>query len=331
MINADCLGFVHHGAPAGIGARAVPVIEQSRHRDPLHPGLSSSRAMPDHQFVLTLSCPDRPGIVSAVSSFLAHSGQNILDAQQFNDVETGHFFMRVVFNPADLAVNLAALQTGFAAIAERFGMDWHLRDRAARRRVMLLVSKSDHCLADILYRWRTGELEMIPTAIVSNHPKETYDHLEFGEIPFHYLPVTKESKREQENAIWRLVEQTGTDLVVLARYMQILSDEMSAKLSGRCINIHHSFLPGFKGARPYHQAHERGVKLIGATAHYITSALDEGPIIDQDVERISHRDTPEDLVRKGRDIERRVLARAMRHHLDDRVILNGRKTVVFMD
>jgi formyltetrahydrofolate deformylase len=210
-------------------------------------------------------------------------------------------------------------------------MDWQMRDRAARRRVMLLVSKSDHCLADILYRWRTGELEMIPAAIVSNHPRETYSNLDFGEIPFHYLPVTKETRREQEAAIWELVGQTRVDLVVLARYMQILSDEMSAKLSGRCINIHHSFLPGFKGARPYHQAHERGVKLIGATAHYVTSALDEGPIIDQDVERISHRDMPDDLVRKGRDIERRVLARAIRYHLEDRVILNGRKTVVFMD
>jgi formyltetrahydrofolate deformylase len=287
--------------------------------------------MPDHQYVLTLSCPDRPGIVSAVSTFLAHNGQNILDAAQFNDVETGHFFMRVVFAAADLAVNLPALQTGFAAIAERFGMDWQMRDRATRRRVMLLVSKSDHCLADILYRWRTGELEMIPTAIVSNHPRDTYSNLDLGEIPFHYLPVTKETRREQENAIWDLVGQTRTDLVVLARYMQILSNEMSAKLSGRCINIHHSFLPGFKGARPYHQAHERGVKLIGATAHYVTSDLDEGPIIDQDVERISHRDTPDDLVRKGRDIERRVLARAIRYHLADRVILNGRKTVVFMD
>src|SRR6266850_2437331 len=227
---------------------------------------NQARAMPDHQFVLTLSCPDRPGIVSAVSTFLAHNGQNILDAQQFNDVETGHFFMRVVFNAADLAVNLAALQTGFASIAERFGMDWQMRDRASRRRVMLLVSKSDHCLADILYRWRTGELE---------------------------------------TAIWNLVGQTKTDLVVLARYMQILSDEMSAKLSGRCINIHHSFLPGFKGARPYHQAHERGVKLIGATAHYVTSDLDEGPIIEQDVERISHRDTPPDLVTGEYFISRR--------------------------
>ena len=287
--------------------------------------------MPQSQFVLTLSCPDRPGIVSAVSTFLAQNGQNILDAQQFDDVETGKFFMRVVFTAADLAVELSALQTGFAAIAQRFAMDWQMRDRAAKRRVMLLTSKSDHCLVDILYRWRTGELDMVPTAVVSNHPRETYAGIDFGDIPFHFLPSTKETKPQQEAAIWKLVEDTGTDLVVLARYMQILSDDLSSRLSGRCINIHHSFLPGFKGARPYHQAHERGVKLIGATAHYVTRDLDEGPIIDQDVERISHRDTPDDLVRKGRDIERRVLARAVRHHLEDRVILNGRKTVVFMD
>jgi len=200
-----------------------------------------------------------------------------------------------------------------------------------RKAAWLLVSRFDHCLVDILYRWRTSELAMIPTAIVSNHPRETYAGLDFGEIPFHNLPVTKETKREQEGRIWSLVGETQTELVVLARYMQILSDELSAKLSGRCINIHHSFLPGFKGAKPYHQAHERGVKLIGATAHYVTSDLDEGPIIDQDVERISHRDTPDDLVRKGRDIERRVLARAIHYHLEDRVIPNGRKTVVFVD
>jgi formyltetrahydrofolate deformylase len=287
--------------------------------------------MPDHQYVLTLSCPDRPGIVSAVSTFLANSGQNILDAQQFDDVETRKFFMRVVFTAADLAVALSALQTGFTAIAERFGMDWQMRDRATRKRVMLLVSKSDHCLVDILYRWRTGELAMDPTAIISNHPRETYSSCDFGDIPFYFLPVTKDTKHTQEGEIWEMVGQTRTDLVVLARYMQILSDDFSAKLSGRCINIHHSFLPGFKGAKPYHQAHERGVKLIGATAHYVTRDLDEGPIIDQDVERISHRDMPDDLVRKGRDIERRVLARAIRYHLEDRVILNGRKTVVFTD
>ena len=285
--------------------------------------------MPHSQFVLTLSCPDRPGIVSAVSTFLAQNGQNILDAQQFDDVETGKFFMRVVFTAADLAVELSALQTGFAAIAQRFAMDWQMRDRAAKRRVMLLASKSDHCLVDILYRWRTGELDMVPTAVVSNHPRETYAGIDFGDIPFHFLPATKENKPQQEAAIWKLVEDTGTDLVVLARYMQILSDDLSVKLSGRCINIHHSFLPGFKGARPYHQAHERGVKLIGATAHYVTRDLDEGPIIDQDVERISHRDTPDDLVRKGRDLEKVVLARAVRAHLDDRVLVYGNKTVVF--
>src|SRR4051794_28821850 len=287
--------------------------------------------MSDHHFVLTLSCPDRPGIVSAVSTFLAHNGQNILDAQQFDDVEPGQFFMRVVFMAADLAVAPPALQTGFGAIADRFRMAWRMRDRATRQRVMLLVSRSDHCLADLLYRWRTGELHMIPTMIVSNHPRDTWSNLDFGDIPFRHLPVTAETRAGQEGEILDLVAATATDLVVLARYMQILSDTMSARLSGRCINIHHSFLPGFKGARPYHQAHERGVKLIGATAHYVTRDLDEGPIIDQDVERISHRDTPEDLSRKGRDIERRVLARAMRHHLEDRVILNGRKTVVFMD
>ena len=287
--------------------------------------------MPDHQYVLTLSCPDRPGIVSAVSTFLAHNGQNILDAAQFNDVETGHFFMRVVFTAADLAVNLPALQTGFTSIAERFGMDWQMRDRASRRRVMLLVSKSDHCLADILYRWRTGELEMIPTAIVSNHPRETYNGTDFGSIPFHYLPITRETKPQQEAQIKTIVTKTSADLVVLARYMQILSDDLAGFLSGRCINIHHSFLPGFKGAKPYHQAHTRGVKLIGATAHYVTADLDEGPIIEQDVERISHQDSPEDLVRKGRDIERRVLARAVFFHLDGRSLANEHKTVVFRD
>jgi formyltetrahydrofolate deformylase len=287
--------------------------------------------MAEPQHVLTLSCPDRPGIVSAVSTFLSHNGQNILDAQQFDDVETKKFFMRVVFTAADLAVELPALQTGFSVIAERFHMNWLMRDRNAKRRVMLLVSKSDHCLVDILYRWRTNELAMIPTAVVANHPRTTFAGVDLGDIPFYHLPVTKEAKHDQENTILNLVEETGTDLVVLARYMQILSDEMSRRLSGRCINIHHSFLPGFKGANPYHQAHQRGVKLIGATAHYVTSDLDEGPIIEQDVERICHRDTPDDLIRKGKDIERRVLSRAIRYHLQDRVMPNGRKTVVFVE
>lgn len=294
-------------------------------------GAAAQIAMPHHQYVLTLSCPDRAGIVSAVSTFLFENGQNILDAQQYNDTESGHFFMRVVFNAAEKVIPLASLRTGFGVIAAKFTMGWHMRDRETRRKVMLLVSQSDHCLADILYRWRVGDLHMIPTAIVSNHPRQTFSGFDFGDIPFYHFPVNKETRRQQEAAITALIAQTHTDLVVLARYMQILSDEMSARLAGRCINIHHSFLPGFKGAKPYHQAFDRGVKLIGATAHYVTSALDEGPIIDQDVERISHRDTPADLVRKGRDIERRVLSRALHYHLDDRVILNGRKTVVFTD
>ncbi len=287
--------------------------------------------MTSSQFVLTLSCPDRPGIVAAVTTFLFDHGQNILDAQQFSDTETGHFFMRVLFGPATAKVALETLRGDFGPPAARFSLDWQIRDRATRKRVMLLVSKFDHCLADILYRWRIEELPMIPTAIVANHPRETYNGFEFGDVPFHFLPVTRATKAAQEAQILKLVEDTGTDLVVLARYMQVLSDELSVRLAGRCINIHHSFLPGFKGAKPYHQAHERGVKVIGATAHYVTADLDEGPIIDQDVERISHRDAPEDLIRKGRDIERRVLARAVRYHLEDRVILNGRKTVVFTD
>jgi formyltetrahydrofolate deformylase len=208
-------------------------------------------------------------------------------------------------------------------------MTWSLRDIAKLQRVMLLVSRSDHCLTDVLYRWRLGDLPMEVSAIVSNHPRETYQHIDLDDIPFHYLPVTKETKAAQELAIWDLIRETGTDLVVLARYMQVLSDDLAGKLAGRCINIHHSFLPGFKGAKPYHQAHRRGVKLIGATAHFVTADLDEGPIIEQDVERISHTDSPDDLVRQGRDIERRVLSRALRWQLDGRVLINGTRTVVF--
>ncbi|EFH12645.1 formyltetrahydrofolate deformylase [Pseudoroseomonas cervicalis] len=290
------------------------------------PGQALARA--NTVFVLTLNCVNRPGIVAAVASALFEAGGNIREAQQFDDTGTGRFFMRVVFDvPA--AVERAALEAALLTVATRFGMDWTLRDRAAKRRVMLLVSKFDHCLADLLYRWRIGELPMELTGIVSNHPLETYAHLDFTGVPFHHLPVTKATKMEQEAEIWRLFQESRSDLMVLARYMQVLSDGLSAKLPGRCINIHHSFLPGFKGARPYHQAHARGVKLIGATAHFVTADLDEGPIIEQDVERISHADTAEDLVRKGRDIERRVLARAISFFLEDRIILNGNKTVVF--
>ncbi|PLR18857.1 formyltetrahydrofolate deformylase [Caulobacter zeae] len=279
--------------------------------------------------ILTLSCPDQPGIVAKVSTFLFERGCNILDAQQFDDQETGDFFMRVVFDPD--GADRDALRSEFEALAKGFSMRWTLRDPAQRYRVMILASKFDHCLADLVYRWRIGELPMDVTAVVANHPAETYTHVDLSGLPFHHLPVTKETKFEQEAALWKLIQETQTDIVVLARYMQVLSDGLAAKLKGRCINIHHSFLPGFKGAKPYHQAHARGVKVIGASAHYVTGDLDEGPIIEQDVERISHRDTPEDLVRKGRDIERRVLARALRWRLEDRVLLNGRKTVVFTD
>jgi len=281
------------------------------------------------RYILTLSCPNRPGIVAAVASHLFEDAGNILEAQQFDDTETDRFFMRLVFNRTDAGRPVADMRQAFAPLADRFAMSWTLRDQTEKRRVMLLVSKFDHCLTDLLYRWRIGELAMEPTAIVANHPRETYADMDFGRIPFHYLPATRETKSAQEAQIWKLVQETDTDLVVLARYMQVLSDDLAGKLAGRCINIHHSFLPGFKGAKPYHQAHARGVKLIGATAHYVTADLDEGPLIEQDVERISHSDTPEDLIRIGRDIERRVLARAVRYHLDDRVLLNGTKTVVF--
>jgi formyltetrahydrofolate deformylase len=280
------------------------------------------------QYVLTLSCHNRPGIVAAVTTYLFEHGADIREAQQFDDGETGKFFARLAFDLVSGA-GIAPLRDGFTEIAGAYGMGWKVSDHAVPRRVLLLVSKFDHCLVDLLYRWRIGELAMTPTAIVSNHSIESYAGLDFGGLPFHHLPITKDTKMEQEGQIWALVQETKSDLVVLARYMQVLSDALAQKLNGQCINIHHSFLPGFKGAKPYHQAHGRGVKLIGATAHYVTADLDEGPIIEQDVERISHGDTPDDLVRKGRDIERRVLARAVRYHLEDRVILNARKTVVF--
>jgi formyltetrahydrofolate deformylase len=279
--------------------------------------------------ILTLSCANRPGIVAVVATALFDGGFNILDAQQFDDTETGAFFMRVVFNPAQPDADVDGLREKFQTIAAGLSMTWSMRPADQRKRVVLFVSRFDHCLVDLLYRWRSGELPMDPVAIVANHPRETYAHIEFGEIPFHYLPVTRQTKMEQEARAWEIINATKADLVVLARYMQILSDGFAAKLQGRCVNIHHSFLPGFKGAKPYHQAHARGVKVIGETAHFVTSDLDEGPIIEQDVERITHRDKPDDLVRKGRDVERRVLSRAIANVLEDRVLLNQGKTVVF--
>lgn len=279
-------------------------------------------------YILTLSCPNRTGIVAAVTAALLQHEGDIREAHQFDDPETGKFFTRIVFGVAD-SVAADDLNATLSPVADKFDMDWSLRRHGEPRKVILMVSKFDHCLVDLLYRLRIGELQMNVVGIISNHPRETYSATDLGEIPFHHLPVTKETRAQQEAKIKEIVNSTGAELVVLARYMQILSDDLASYLSGRCINIHHSFLPGFKGAKPYHQAHQRGVKLIGATAHYVTADLDEGPIIEQDVERISHHDSPEDLVRKGRDIERRVLARAVSFHLDGRALLNGNKTVVF--
>ncbi|MEG3089087.1 formyltetrahydrofolate deformylase [Sphingomonas sp. PB4P5] len=278
--------------------------------------------------VLKLACDDRPGLVALVAGMIAEHGGNITDAQQFNDPQTDRFFMRVAFDLADSARG-EALRAALAGSADQIGHAWTLREAAARKRVLLMVSRFDHCLGDLLYRHRIGELPMDVVGIVSNHPPEALRTTMIGDIPYHYLPVTRDIKAEQEAAIKALVTDTRADLVVLARYMQILSDDLAGFLSGRCINIHHSFLPGFKGAKPYHQAYDRGVKMIGATAHYVTGDLDEGPIIAQDVEPISHADSAEDLVRKGRDIERRVLAAAVAWHVDDRVLLNGTRTVVF--
>jgi formyltetrahydrofolate deformylase len=277
---------------------------------------------------LSLACADRPGLVARVAGFLADRGGNIHDAQQFNDQETQRFFMRVIFAPAS-ADTAESMHDDFAPIAAELGMEWKLRRATDRQRVLLLVSKFDHCLSDLLYRHRIGELKMDLVGIISNHPRSALTASLIGDVPFYHLPVNAQTRSLQEAQIKAIVEDTGTDLVVLARYMQILSDDMASFLSGRCINIHHSFLPGFKGAKPYHQAHARGVKMIGATGHYVTTDLDEGPIIAQDVVAISHAETPEDLVRKGRDIERRVLSEAVKAHLEDRVFLNGARTVVF--
>jgi formyltetrahydrofolate deformylase len=282
-------------------------------------------------YVLALSCPDKPGLVATVASFLAANGGNIIDSQQFDDPEADRFFMRVVFEVEPGGLDRDAFTRRFEGIALANQMFWTLRPQAARRKVMILVSKFDHCLADLLYRVRIGELAMDVVGVVSNHPRDPADVAAIGTTPFHYLPVSKETKAEQEAQVRAIVEETGAELIILARYMQILSDDMARYLSGRCINIHHSFLPGFVGAKPYHQAFARGVKMIGATAHYVTADLDEGPIIAQDVEPISHSDSPDDLVRKGRDIERRVLADAVRHHLADRVLINGNRTIVFRD
>jgi formyltetrahydrofolate deformylase len=275
-------------------------------------------------FVLALSCPNRPGIVHAVSGAILHHGGDITESRQFDDRETGRFFMRVAFDLPG-----GDLRATMAPIAQEFGMDWTLDPAARRLRALIMVSKFDHCLGYLLYKVRMGELPLEIVAVAGNHPQDALAVCDLGAIPYHHLPITRETKAEQEAAIKTLVDETGAELVVLARYMQILSDDLASFLSGRCINIHHSFLPSFKGAKPYHQAHARGVKMIGATAHYVTADLDEGPIIHQATEAVGHDDRPDDLVRKGREIESRVLGKAVGWHAARRVFANGAKTVVF--
>ncbi|CAL8981644.1 formyltetrahydrofolate deformylase [Rhodoplanes serenus] len=284
--------------------------------------------MTTNTYVLSLSCADTTGIVAAVTGYLSGLGIFITESANFGDPETGGFFQRTVFRTTPGQPSIAEIEAGFRDIAHRFGMRYRFHDTAVKPRVLIMVSKFDHCLNDLLYRYRTGSLPIDIPAVVSNHP-DLARVVEWHGIPYHFLPVTKDTKAEQEAAVLEMVERLRIDLVVLARYMQVLSDHMCKALSWRCINIHHSFLPSFKGARPYHQAHARGVKIIGATAHYVTADLDEGPIIEQGVERIDHTFTPEDFVSIGRDIESVVLARAVQFHVEHRVIPNGSKTVVF--
>ena len=279
------------------------------------------------KYALTVACRSTRGIVAAIAGYMVGNGCNITDSAQFDDMETGNFFMRISFTSED-GVDLAALRAGFVDTAAEFGMTWDFHDEAEKMKVIIMVSRFGHCLNDLLYRWRIGALPIDIVAVISNHmdyQKVVVNH----DIPFHCIRVTKENKPQAEAAIMQVVEETGAELVVLARYMQILSDEMCQKMSGRIINIHHSFLPSFKGANPYKQAFERGVKLIGATSHYVTADLDEGPIIEQDIVRVTHAQSPEDYVSLGRDVESQVLARAIHAHIHRRVFLNGNKTVVF--
>ena len=281
-----------------------------------------------NSYILTTACPDTQGIVAAISGFLADSGCSVDDAAFFSDRESGRFYGRSVFRIDRDDVSAEMVGSWFGQVAHKFDMEWEIFDTVAPLKVMIMVSKFDHCLHDLLYRYRIGALPMAVTAIVSNHP-DAQPLADVAGIPYHHIPVTKDTKPEAEAALFKLVEETGTDLVVLARYMQVLSDDLCRKLGGRAINIHHSFLPGFKGAKPYHQAFARGVKLIGATAHFVTADLDEGPIIEQEIERVDHSTMPDEMVAIGRDLESVALARAVRYVLERRVLLNGSKTVVF--
>ena len=279
------------------------------------------------RFFLTAKCPSTRGLVAALSGYLAENGCNITDSSQFDDPETGNFFLRVSFNSED-RVGLEELTHGFLPIGERFGMEWSFHDEAEKMKAIIMVSRFGHCLNDLLYRWRIGALPLDIVGVISNHldyQKVVVNH----DIPFHHIPVTKANKPQAEARQMEIVAETGAELIILARYMQVLSDEMCQKMSGRIINIHHSFLPSFKGANPYKQAYERGVKLIGATSHYVTADLDEGPIIEQDTVRVTHAQDGADYVSLGRDVESSVLARAVHAHIHRRVFLNGNKTVVF--
>jgi formyltetrahydrofolate deformylase len=284
--------------------------------------------MNNGRYILTLQCPDAVGIVAAVAGFLADRQFSIEESDQFHDLPRDFFFMRTAFSKKTGGGDLDALKAAFAPVAARFGMDWRLYDLAERPRIVIAVSKIGHCFYDLLHREQTGWLGGDVAAIISNHT-DMASFARWREKPFHHLPVAPQTKPQAEARLLEIVEETGAELLVLARYMQVLSPELCAKLAGRCINIHHSFLPSFKGAEPYTQAHARGVKIIGATAHYVTPDLDEGPIIEQAVSRVAHHHTPKDLVEIGRDIENQVLARAVRWHLERRVVISGNKTVVF--
>jgi len=282
----------------------------------------------DQRYILNLSCPDQMGIVADVASFLAQQGCNILESAQFDDELSGQFFMRTVFGTGDSTPNKKNLEASFGPIAKRFSMKWQLHDQKNKPRVLIMVSKPGHCLNDLLYRVSIGALDIDVVGIISNHPDQE-SRAKFYGVPYHHLPVSPETKDKQEAKVLNIIQSTNTELIVLARYMQILTPETCQKLEGRIINIHHSFLPGFKGAKPYHQAYTKGVKLIGATAHYVTPNLDEGPIIDQETTRVTHAQTPEGLERLGRDLENLVLARAVRYHVEQRVIIHQDRTVVF--
>ena len=284
-------------------------------------------SLPNSSFVLTLSCADRPGIVAAIASLLAENGCNITDSAQFGDVKSGRFFMRVSFQ-AQGELDREGARKLLAPAFERFAMQAEVYAASEKTRVLILVSKFGHCLNDLLYRHAIGALPIEIPAIVSNH-RTFYQLAASHDIPFHHLPVTSRPKEKQERRLLELIEEEKIELVVLARYMQVLSEALCLRLAGRAINIHHSFLPSFKGAKPYHQAHARGVKLVGATAHYVTGELDEGPIIEQESVRVDHSMSPEDLVTMGRDVESLVLARAVKWHVEHRVLLNGSRTVVF--